>query len=417
LNSAHRKELRFDIVVGICIIANIVFIFARLEYDGQLAAVALGLKDPGSAPDWDNFFDVMQHVFCLIFLVELIVRLAVFRTAYFYEDGALQKFNILDCTIVLFTVIDLWVITPLMDGQDTDLTVIRIVRFARLMRAVRVLRTFEIFSKLRVLFATVAASFYALLWSMILLFLTMLMAALILTQMVNTYLAAPEPTVTEQRIEWMFLHYGTAGRSLWTVFEATMSGGWPNYARPLVEEVSSLFAFFFAAYVSMVIFAMTRIITALFLKDTLEVASNDAEMMINEKTRQKRELAAKLLDLFEMADTSGDGKITWDEFIHFFGDPTIKSYMATLELDMAESQSLFHMLDDGDGQVTAHEFVQGALRLKGTARSQDVVSMMHDFNRQSGLLVETLSKLSRIEAHLRLPGLATEHNSSLGRLL
>lgn len=41
------------------------------------------------------------------------------------------------------------------------------------------------------------------------------------------------------------------------------------------------------------------------------------------------------------------------------------------------------MLDDGDQKVSMEEFVKGALRLKGQARSRDVVAMMHDFNKLS----------------------------------
>jgi len=59
----------------------------------------------------------------------------------------------------------------------------------------------------------------------------------------------------------------------------------------------------------------------------------------------------------------------------------VKTYLTTLELDAHETKNLFNMLDDGDGEVTAEEFVAGAIRLKGVARSQDVVSIMHDFNK------------------------------------
>jgi len=374
-----KITMSIDTIIGCIIIVNIVFIFVRLDYQGYMTAVEIGLDEKGKWPDLDMFFEVMQHLFCAIFLIELICRVAVFRLSYFYSEH-FEKFNIFDAVIVLFTCIDLYIITPFFaEGNGSDLTVIRAMRFVRLLRAMRVVRTFEIFSKLRVLLSTVVASFYALLWSMVLLFITMLMAALVLTQIINPFIA--DPQMPGETVEWMFLHYGTAGRSLWTVFEITFSGGWPNYARRLVEEVSVGFAWFFAVYISTVVFAMTRIITALFLKDTLAVAANDAEMMIQEKTREKKAYAAKLLEVFEAADASGDGLITFEEFENFVNDPIVKTYLATLELDANETKNLFCMLDDGDGHVTAEEFVQGAVRLKGVARSQDVVSIMHDFTR------------------------------------
>jgi len=378
-DAPSKHMMMVDTIVGSIIITNIIFIFVRLDYQGYVTSVEIGLQDPGSWPDLDLFFEVMQHLFCLTFLFELICRLIVFRRSYFYSDH-FEKFNTFDALIVLFSCIDLYIITPFItDGNGADLTVIRAMRFVRLLRAMRVVRTFEIFSKLRVLLSTVAASFYALLWSLVLLFITILMAALVLTQIINPYLT--DTNLDYEVVQWMFKHYGTAGRSLWTVFEMTFSGGWPLYCRVLVEEVSVGFAYFFGVYVTTVVFAMTRIITALFLKDTLAVAANDADMMIREKAREKKAYAAKLLEFFNAADTSGDGKITFLEFEEFLADPRVVTYLATLELDASETENLFSMLDDGDGSVTAEEFVEGAVRLKGVARSQDVVAMMHDSTR------------------------------------
>mmetsp|Transcript_71377 Transcript_71377/g.185321 ORF Transcript_71377/g.185321 Transcript_71377/m.185321 type:complete len:537 (-) Transcript_71377:105-1715(-) len=374
-----KHMMMMDTIIGCIIIANIVFIFVRLDYQGYVTSLEMGEGDPGLWQNWGLFLEVMQHIFCLIFVIELIGRLIVFRCSYFYTDR-LQKFNTFDAAIVVFTCVDLYIIAPFFSkGNGSDLTVIRALRFVRLLRAMRVVRTFEIFSKLRVLLSTVAASFYALLWSLVLLFVTMLMAALILTQIINPYLT--DASIDDGIRKWMFKHYGTAGRSLWTVFEMTFSGGWPLYCRVLVEEVSVGFAYFFGVYVTTVVFAMTRIITALFLKDTLAVAANDADMMIREKAREKKAYAAKLLEFFHAADTSGDGKITFLEFEEFLADPRVVTYLATLELDASETENLFSMLDDGDGSVTAEEFVEGAVRLKGVARSQDVVAMMHDSTR------------------------------------
>merc|ERR1719382_253423 len=114
-------------------------------------------------------------------------------------------------------------------------------------------------------------------------------------------------SLDDDTLQWMYMYYGTPRRSLWTFFELTFSGGWPNYARRLVEEVNSWFALFWAVYVFLVIFAMTRIVSALFLKDTLQAAADDVE----------KQTQRKLCNVFAAADTSGDGKITLDEFENF----------------------------------------------------------------------------------------------------
>jgi len=144
-----------------------------------------------------------------------------------------------------------------------------------------------------------------------------------------------------------------------------------------VEEVSSSFAVFFFVYIIVVVFAMFRIITALFLRDTLAFASRDAEAAVQEKIKQKESYASKLLDFFEAADTSKDGFLTLAEFQTILEEDGVKTWMSIMEVDVHDTEHLFNILDSGDGLVSPEEFVQGILRLKGQARSQDVLRIMH----------------------------------------
>merc|ERR1712190_45694 len=98
------------------------------------------------------------------------------------------------------------------------------------------------------------------------------------------------------------------------MFEVTFSGGWPVYARRLVEDVNPWYMVYFVVYVSLVVFAMIRIITALFLKETLETAAADEEKMLAETLREKEKYAKKLRRLFAAVDNAGTGKVTLAEF-------------------------------------------------------------------------------------------------------
>lgn len=81
----------------------------------------------------------------------------------------------------------MWIISPVMGSESSgsSLQVVRLLRFVRVLRTLRIIHTFEIFSKLHVLVATVAASFFALFWSLVFLSIVMLMAALFMCQSVN----------------------------------------------------------------------------------------------------------------------------------------------------------------------------------------------------------------------------------------
>lgn len=56
----------------------------------------------------------------------------------------------------------------------------------------------------------------------------------------------------------------------------------------------------------------------------------------------------------------------------------MEAYFQTLDVDVTEGAALFNMLDDGDGQVTLDEFVDGILRCRGPARALDQVAMRAD---------------------------------------
>jgi len=176
---------------------------------------------------------------------------------------------------------------------------------------------------------------------------------------------------------WLYRHYGDGLLGTYTLFEVTLAGCWPNYLRPLIQHVSGYYAFFTFVYISMVVFAVIRIITAIFLKETLQVASNDQEEMIHEQMKKKQSYLHKLESIFKAVDTSGDGQLELDELEAILSHPTIRTWLSVLELEVHDAKALFRLLDNGDGAVTYGEFLKGVMRLKGQARSIDVVAIMH----------------------------------------
>mmetsp|Transcript_115682 Transcript_115682/g.323507 ORF Transcript_115682/g.323507 Transcript_115682/m.323507 type:complete len:446 (+) Transcript_115682:1-1338(+) len=388
-----------DTIVSLAIVLNFVVVYVQLEFVGCQAGAKVGAEGfvGERCPESEDAFKAFSILFAACFLAELVTKLCVWRWSLFYDEGSLQKFNIFDTLIVLVTILDAVMSTTQEEEfGGSGLMFLRVLRFIRCFRALRAVRTFHMFSKLRVLLATVTASFFALFWSMVLLGLMMLIASLFLCQTIQSVMF--EPSVDEATREWLFRYYGTPSRSLWTFFELTFSGGWPTYARRLVEDVSSVYAFFFVLYIACVTFATFRIITALFLRDTLCVATADTELMIQEKIREKESYAQKLRFFFEVADTNGDGVLTREEFEDVLKDEHIKSYLAILELDGGAGDHLFEMLVDGGHRVTSEEFVRIAMRLKGSARSQDVVSIRFDCARMHKKLEEMSLVLKALES-------------------
>merc|ERR1719436_718875 len=121
---------------------------------------------------------------------------------------------------------------------------------------------------------------------------------------------------------------------MYTMFELTFAGNWPTTVRPIIEEINSLYALFFVPYIAGVVFAVVRIITALFLKDTLQIAQNDQEMMVMTRAAEKATLCKKLGGVFKTADQTDDGFISYDEFEKCLEMENVSTYLSLLELDV-----------------------------------------------------------------------------------
>eukprot|EP00746_Dinoflagellata_sp_MGD_P010847 gnl/MRDRNA2_/MRDRNA2_122547_c0_seq1.p1 gnl/MRDRNA2_/MRDRNA2_122547_c0~~gnl/MRDRNA2_/MRDRNA2_122547_c0_seq1.p1 ORF type:complete len:682 (-),score=145.22 gnl/MRDRNA2_/MRDRNA2_122547_c0_seq1:33-2021(-) len=357
----------FDIVMGLLIIANAIIMGIQLEMKGERTSLLLQGRTQ-EAEEYDDkreTFSNFEGFFTVVFTLELFLRLYVFRCRFFRES-----MNLIDVVVVTTSVLDLFG-----GGSEVNLTAARLIRMARIVRVLRVMRIANLVRSLRILVKTISSSVGALGWSMVLLAVIETIAALFLCQVLGDYITDESKPAATRKL--LYRYFGDTSRSLLTMFEITL-GGWSKVGRPIIEEVHPAFCVFFVFYVAGVSFAVMKVITAVFLRETLQVANNDDEMMIAEKMRQKNKYMEKIKQLFQQADSSGDGNVTWEEFSGILDDPKIKTWLAVLELEVQEVAGLFHLIDNGDGAISFDEFMSGLVRLKGSAKSVDVVTLLYE---------------------------------------
>ncbi|CAK9106609.1 Voltage-dependent T-type calcium channel subunit alpha-1G, partial [Durusdinium trenchii] len=254
--------------------------------------------------------------------------------------------------------------------KDQQSNSLRVVKLMRIVRTLRIVKTLTMFRQLRLLVGTCVASIGALFWSMVLLLVLKLGFALIICQALQGFIM--DPAAAGLRLEMNNL-YGSFLKALYTMFEVTHSGSWPAVVRPVIEKVSPWYAAFFLTYLTLVVFAVIRVVTALFIKETLASAANDADMVMEDARRAAAETNLKLEELFLEADTDGDGNLTLEEFVATMSLPSVKRFLQSLDVSIRDVGPLFDILDDGDGAINATEFCDGLLRLKGQARAIDMV--------------------------------------------
>lgn len=196
--------------------------------------------------------------------------------------------------------------------------------------------------------------------------------------------------------QWIWLHYGTAYRALYTLYEITFAGNWPTNVRPVLDKVSHAYVIFFLLYITIVVFAVIRVITAIFLKDTLDAAQNDSENLVVERLRKKAEYVERLEAVFKAIDRTGDGMITEERLEEILSHPKVAAYFNTLDLDVQETSVFFHIIDNGDGEVTLDEFIDGILRCKGNARAVDSMAIRAELKRLHGKFNKLQRALTKV---------------------
>merc|ERR1711879_608755 len=107
-----------------------------------------------------------------------------------------------------------------------------------------------------------------------------------------------------------------------------MSGCWPNYVTPLLR-IHWAFSVFFIWYVSVVVFAVIRIITAIFLKQTMDYAASDAATMIADQMRKQSGKLVKVSKIFDAADPSGNGLLSLSDTELLLDNPRVAAYLVS----------------------------------------------------------------------------------------
>merc|ERR1712137_245680 len=168
---------------------------------------------------------------------------------------------------------------------------------------------------------------------------------------------------------------------------------WIPVCRLLVDNVNMAAGYGVLVFKVVVGFAVVRVVVGVFLLETFKTASTDDELMAAQARRSQGLHASKMSRFLREADKDGDGYIQEGEFKHYL--LMEGPWLAAQGLDVQDDELLFNLLDDGDGKLSPAEVARGISRLKGPARSVDMISLMH----MVSLLQEKLTVIAtRFEA-------------------
>merc|ERR1712107_318572 len=183
----------------------------------------------------------------------------------------------------------------------------------------------------------------------------------------------------------VFSNFGTFSRTMITMMEFTM-GNFMPVCSLLIEHVDEMYGHLVLVYKMAIGFAVISVIRGVFLHETFKAASSDDEPMVMQKNRAQKSHEKKMRRLFSQAHVSNEGGMQRSEFEELLRDDTVRVWLAAQDVDVGDANLLFDLMDDGDERLTPTELVKGVARLRGPARSLDLVELMHNTNHLSDLV-------------------------------
>lgn len=382
-----------------------------------LNAICLAIETDHK-PDDDKFYAgwfVVDSIFNLVFLNEMLMRMFVERKKWFFS-----AWNLFDAVLVLIGIIDVWILPATGSGASIRfLTLVRLFKLLRLGRVLRVLRLMRNTKELLLLIGGIAGAMKAMIWGVVLLGIMIFISALLVTRLVGKQCCfgdtafsggadtdGPDDPDVIARFEEYQDYWGTMPRSMFTLFQFTAEFQ-PDMVRMTWFDglEGYFFTFFLIGYALLSNIVILNIIASIIVEVIMSISAGDrAEENANEKEAMMKDINEKVNDLFTSLDIDESKSLNKGELMDKENEHVQKVFR-TAGLAPTEATELFHILDkDQTGNISPAEFREGLIRLKQPSDPKDILRIEYNlgsveakvdqFIETQTKVVETLTRIS-----------------------
>jgi len=382
-------NLTFKVLQTLAIAANTVYMGVAVDQQ-----VKKSWEHLHGLPHEENSV-IPDVIFSVWFTLELVLRIGAERKQFLVGDD--HWWNIFDTFLVASSVIEL--VIP----QVVNVSFLRIFRVFRVVRVIRVVRTVKALSQLRTMVFAMLNSFISLTWALLMITIIIYVFAIVFDGGVVLHFESLDSNNAEHMEEAADVHYnfGTLYETMVSLFSAVTGGNdWMGYGE-LIRRIrhGEIYFFIFLFYIGFSMIGLLNVVTGIFV-DSAVCTRTDDEIVQGWKDDLER-TTKECKAIFMQADTDGDGMVTYEELMAQLENPRVSAYFAGLQIDPDESEILFTLLDtDSSGKVDVEEFIDGTMRLKGTAKSIDIMALMFDhakfsmkFNKLCSFTEDTLREI------------------------
>ncbi|CAK0910246.1 unnamed protein product, partial [Prorocentrum cordatum] len=382
---------RFEFLSALVIIVNAVYI--AYVSDLEIEKVGKGELNVISAWFW------LEIVFTAWYAFEWALRVVVYRLSFLLCKD--WSWNVFDTVLVALSLQDI-----VLSVGMTNPAFLRVMRLARMLKLLRVIRLLRMFRELRLILNAILSCVKSMFWAMLLIINVSFIFGLCFVQATADYLRDQGDGVGDNEKGELLKYWGSCRTSMYSLYAAALGGvDWDIQADTL-RPVGNLFFLLYLLYVGFFFCVITNTLTSLFVEATMINAEKDQQQVIQAELEQKEVYIQQLQRLFLKFGGQGTGEVTLQDFIAHIEDPEMIWFAANLGIDMVDLKQFFAVLSSGGRQlVDLEHFVVGCIRLKGLAKSMDVMDLKLTLRHESGDVRECLRLLEgRIEARRRASG-------------
>jgi hypothetical protein len=382
-NNLRSHGSFFSVLMAAVIVASSINVGLEIECDVK------------GAEDCKAIANILEHVFCVIFVIELLAR--------YKAHGRISwrsKWFRFDAFLISISTLSLWggpIIKATVRSESTELwvTVVSqatIVRNLRLLRLMRVLRLIEYFQEMWKLARGLMSSLRTVLAALVMIVITIYVFACFGMVLVNYSDVLKEDTDAS---EVMQRHFSTVGITMLTLIQFATGDGIADVYWPLVVNAWYLAFYFMAVWLVLTVVLM-NLITAIIVENAISQAGKDRDLRMRTLRRQVQEFKPYIEAIFKELDSSGDGTLNVEEFKT--GLERMVTAMQTKEfgkmpvvlknvIGSDQLVDLFEFLDvDRSGGVDSQEFLDGVTYLALQSIPTETVQMLHLLRSQTTLL-------------------------------
>jgi len=205
--------------------------------------------------------------------------------------------------------------------------------------------------------------------------------------------------------------YGTIDQSMLTLFLSISSGLTWSLAADPISKLGTFYGAIWTVFMFFTLFGLLNVLTGIFVDAAIKAMMNDRDNMIATQMEERESLVNTIRSVFHTSDSDGSGMITDAEFETLLGDDELVFYLKAIGIDSSEARGLFRLLDDDNsGMVSIDEFVTGFLKLKGSAKSVDMATLLYEHRKVTKNMDKLVKHMNHLHQGLnRLQAVAGTH--------